>query len=165
MAKRTKDESEEDIQAESFAEVKAALDKAFGKPKRERGGIACYPAPEAKVATKWIARVRAAGGSASLADAYPKRVLAVVQGPPSGLMGLVTWVSWQFPRARKTLDMLDREAGLRVSNIKYTDFVIQLDRVPRNPQVHAKRLAKEVMMGDEAKIASTLKKRRWHTGS
>jgi hypothetical protein len=61
--------------------------------------------------------------------------------------------------------MLDREAGLRVENIKYTDFVIKLDRVPKNPEVHAKRLAKEVMMGDEKKIAASLRKRRWHTGS
>jgi hypothetical protein len=160
MAKRTKER-----EPESFHEVKAALGKALGKPKRERGGIACYPAPDAKLAREWIARVHAAHGSAALADAYPKRVLAVVEGPPSGLMGLVTHVSWQFPRARKTLDMLDREAGLRVENIKYTDFVIKLDRVPKNPWVHAKRLAKEVMMGDEAKIEASLRKRRWHTGS
>lgn len=156
----------EEIEVESLADVKDALSKAFGKPKRERGGIACYPAPaDAKIARAWIARVHAAGGSASLADAYPKRVLAVVEGPPSGLMGMVTWVSWQFPRARKTLDMLDAEAGLRVENIKYTDFVIKLARVPRNPNVHARRLAKEVMMGDVPKIEAALKKRRWRTGS
>jgi hypothetical protein len=161
MAKRTKKESADET--ESLDTVKAALFKALGKPKRERGGIACYPAPDAPVARAWIARVEAAGGSASLADAYPKRVLAVVDGPPSGLMGLVTWVSWQFPRARKALDMLDRDAGLRVANIKYTDFLIQLARVPKDPEAHAKRLAKCVMMGDEAKIAASLRKRRWHT--
>ena len=32
---------------ESFHEVKAALGNALGKPKRERGGVACYPAPDA----------------------------------------------------------------------------------------------------------------------
>jgi hypothetical protein len=162
MARRARDESST---AESFADVKAALGKALGKPKRERGGVACYPAPDADVANDWIARVHAAGGSAALAEAYPKRVLAVVEGPPSGLMGLVTWVSWQFPRARKTLDMLDRDAGLRVVNIKYTDFTIRLDRVPKDPEAHAKRLAKIVMMGDATKIAASLRKRRWHTGS
>jgi hypothetical protein len=160
MPKRTKDAKEE-----SFDEVKAALFKALGKPKRERGGVACYPAPDAKLAKEWIARVHLAGGSAALAEAYPKRVLAVVDGPPSGLMGLVTWVSWQFPRARKALDMLDRDAGLHVKDIKYTDFLIQLDRVPKDPEAHAKRLAKCVMYGDEAKIAASLRKRRWHTGS
>ncbi len=151
------------MQPASFAEVKVALGEALGKPKRERGGVACYPAPDAKLARDWIARVRAAGGSAALAEAYPKRVLAVVEGPPSGLMGLVTWVAWQFPRARKALDMLDRDAGLRVGNINYTDFVIQLDRVPKDPEAHAKRLAKIVMMGDEVKIAASLRKRRWQT--
>jgi hypothetical protein len=52
-----------------------------------------------------------------------------------------------------------------VKNIDYTDFVIHLDRVPKDPEAHAKRLAKCVMQGDEAKIAASLRKRRWHTGS
>jgi hypothetical protein len=149
---------------ETFAEVKAAMDKALGKPKRD-GGIFLYKQPnDAPATTAWIKRVHAAGGSASLAAAYPKRVLAVVDGPPSGLMDLVTWVSWQSKTARKALDLLDEDAGLRVANINYTDFVIRLDRVPKHLGSHAKRLAKHVMMGDEKKIAASLKDRRWRTG-
>ena len=149
---------------ETFADVKAALDKALGKPKRS-SGILLYKAPEdVSTANQWIKRVYATNRSASLAAAYPARVLAVVDGPPSGLMDLVTWVAWQSKSARKALDMLDEDAGLRVSNINYTDFVIRLAHVPQAPEAHAKRLAKIVMMGDEKKIAASLKKKRWKTG-
>ena len=148
---------------EDFNDVKAALDKALGKPKKERGILKYKEPADAKLTRQWIARVHAAGGSASLASAYPARVLAVVKGPPSGLMDLVTWVRWQFPRARKTLDMLHRDAGLRIANIDYTDFVIVLDRVPEDVEAHAKRLAKEVNMGDAEQIATALRKKRWKT--
>jgi len=149
---------------ETFGEVKAALDKALGRPKKKYGML-LYTAPDhVPTANALIKRVYATGRSASLASAYPKRVLAVVDGPPSGLMDLVTWVSWQSKSARKALDMLDEDAGLRVSNIKYTDFSIRLLRVPQEPAAHAKRLAKIVMMGDEKKIAAALKKRSWKTG-
>lgn len=161
--KRAKNGPTESEPRESFASVKAALLAALGKPKRERGGIQCYPAPDDASARAWIERVHSAGGSASLAAAYPAPVLAVVEGPPSGLMAMVTWVSWQFPRARKALDMLDRDAGLRVTKIKYTDFVVRLDRVPKDPEAHAKRLAKVVMYGDAPTIAAALRKRVWHT--
>ena len=148
----------------AFAEVKAALDKKLGTPKNARGILSYKEPTDAKETKEWIARVHAAGGSASLAAAYPARVLAVVEGPPSGLMDLVTWVSWQSKSARKALDMLDRDAGLRVANINYTDFVIQLDRVPKDPDAHGKRLAKIVMNGDAEKIAASLRKKRWKTG-
>jgi hypothetical protein len=152
------------VEKPDFAEVKAALDKTLGKPKKVRG-ISSYKEPtETKETKEWIARVHAAGGSASLAAAYPTRVLAVVEGPPSGLMDLVTWVSWQSKSARKALDMLDRDAGLRISNINYTDFVIKLDRVPKDPESHAKRLAKIVHFGDADEIATSLRKKRWKTG-
>jgi len=148
----------------TFADVKAALDEALGKPKKS-GGILLYKAPEdVSVANALIKRVYATKRAASLAAAYPARVLAVVDGPPSGLMDLVTWVAWQSKSARKALDMLDADAGLRVSNINYTDFVIRLEHVPTAAEAHAKRLAKIVMMGDEKKIAASLKKRRWKTG-
>lgn len=61
-----------------------------------------YTAPDdAKEVKAWIGRVHATGGSASLAEAYPVRVLAVVNGRPSALMDLVTWVAWQSKSARK----------------------------------------------------------------
>jgi len=149
---------------EDFADVKAALDKALGKPKKSRAILQYKEPADAKATKAWIARVHAAGGSASLASAYPARVLAVVNGPPSGLMDLVTWVAWQFPRGRKALDMLNADAGLRISNINYTDFVIHLDRVPKDPDAHAKRLAKVVHMVEADEIAAALKKKRWKTG-
>jgi len=159
MAKRTSTEKE------TFEEVKAALDKALGKPKKARG-IARYTAPaDAATCKQWIARVHATGGSASLAEAYPARVLAVVSGRPSELMDLVTWVRWQFPYARKALDLLDADAGLRISNIKYTHFLIKLDRVPLDPGAHGRRLAKVVHMGDAIEIADALKTKRWNTNS
>jgi len=155
--KRTADETERP----SFKDVKSALDKALGKPKKSRS-IFRYKAPSDAAA--WIKRVHATGSSASLCDAYPARELVVVEGPPSGLMDLVTWVSWQSKSARKALDLLHADAGLRVSNMKYTDFVVTLDRVPADPAAHAKRLAKIVMMGDADEIAAALTKRRWKTG-
>jgi len=149
---------------ETFGDVKSALDKALGKPKKSRG-ILLYKAPDdVSTANQLIKRVYAVNRSASLAAAHPARVLAVVDGPPSGLMDLVTWVAWQSKSARKALDMLDADAGLRVSNIQYTDFLIRLVHVPQTPELHAKRLAKIVMMGDEKKIAASLKQRRWKTG-
>ncbi|MFN0247384.1 MAG: hypothetical protein ACKV2T_10900 [Kofleriaceae bacterium] len=148
----------------SFGEVKAALDKALGKPKKS-GGILRYTAPDdANEVKDWVGRVHAAGGSASLAEAHPARVLAVVEGQPSALMDLVTWISWQSKSARKALDILDKDAGLRVANINYTNFVIQLDRAPRDPDAHAKRLAKIVLNGNASKIAAALKTKRWKTG-
>jgi hypothetical protein len=147
--------------APSFAAVKRELTETLGKPKTSRG-ILQYPAPKtAKQVAKLVDRVHAAGGAASLAEAYPARVLCVVNGPPSGLMGLVTWVSWQSKSARNALDLLHADANVRISNIKYTHFVISLERVPEDFAAHAKRLAKIVMQGDEKKIAAALKKRRW----
>jgi hypothetical protein len=154
---------EPDAERPSFAEVQRELTKALGAPKKSRG-ILRYPAPEsATQVAELVARVRAAGGSASLAEAYPARQLCVVDGPPSMLMDLVTWVSWQSKSARKALDMLHADADLTISNIDYTDFLVTLARVPKDPAAHAKRLAKIVMQGDAAKIEAALNKRRWRT--
>jgi len=153
--------NERPVERPAFKDVKSALDKALGKPKKSRA-IFRYKAPSDAAA--WIKRVHETSGSASLCDAHPARELVVVDGPPSGLMDLVTWVSWQSKSARKALDLLHADAGLRVANIKYTDFVVMLDREPKDPASHAKRLAKIVMMGDADEIAAALKKRRWKTG-
>jgi len=159
-----KKETETEAEAPKFADVQRELTKALGKPKKSRA-ILHYKAPTtAKQVTELVARVHAAGGAASLADAYPARQLCVVEGPASLLMDLVTWVSWQSKSSRKALDMLHADAGLRISNIKYTNFVVSLERVPNDAAAHAKRLAKIVMQGDEKKIAAALKTRRWKTG-
>jgi hypothetical protein len=145
---------------ESFKDVKAALDKALGKPKKS-GPILRYKAPPDSAA--WIKRVHATGAFASLAEAYPARELAVVVGPPSQLMGLVTYVSWRTKSGQKALEMLHADAGVRISNINYTNFVISLDRVPADVAGHARRLAKIIMQGDEDAIAAALKKRKLKT--
>lgn len=146
----------------SFAEVLRELTKALGKPKRSRA-ILRFAAPKSvKDVNALVKRVHAAGGAASLAEAYPARELWVVSGPPSGLMELVTWVSWRSKSGKKALEALHEDAGVRVSNIDYTSFVIKLDRVPKDPAAHAKRLAK--IVGEEPKtIAAALAKRRWKT--
>ncbi|GEM_PF-5661717 len=162
-AARSKDRSEEGTKPPSFSEVQRELTKALGKP-RKSGAILHYKAPKSvKQVNQLVARVHAAGGAASLAAAYPARQFCVVNGPASQLMDLVTWVSWQSKSARKALDMLHADAGIRVANIHYTDFVITLERVPKDPAAHAKRLAKIVMQGDAKKIEAALKKRRWKT--
>jgi hypothetical protein len=149
----------------SFAQVQRELTATLGKPKKSFG-ILKFPAPKtAKQTAKLVDRVREAGGSASLTEAYPARQFCVVNGPPSWLMGLVTWVSWRSKSARIALDLLHADADVRVSDMKYTDFVISLERVPEDPAAHAKRLAKIVLYGDAKKIEAALKKRRWHTGS
>jgi len=163
MATRTKDSHDGDAARPRFSDVQRELTKTLGMPKKSRG-ILRYTAPKsAKQVTKLVARVHAAGGAASLAEAYPVRQLCVVEGPPSLLMDLVTWVSWQSKSARKALDMLHADANVRIKNINYTDFVIELERVPKDPAAHAKRLAKIVMQGDAKKIEAALKTRRWHT--
>lgn len=154
--------------APSFQDVKAQLTEILGAPKKERA-ILRYKAPaNPKQAKDLVARVRAAGGSASLCKANGGRQLCVVEGPPSGLMDLVTWVSWQSKSSRKALDLLDRDAGLQVADINYTDFVMLLDRVPKKAAEHAKRFAKLYRYmpgGDEKKIAAALLKRRYKAGS
>jgi hypothetical protein len=163
MATRTKNSPKQEPAAPTFADVKRELMTALGKPKTSRG-ILHYPAPEsAKQTAELVARVHAAGGAASLAEAYPARQLCVVNGPPSMLMELVTWVNWGSKSGKKALDMLHADAGVRISNINYTGFVIKLERVPADPAAHAKRLAKIVNQGDEKKIEAALKARRWKT--
>src|SRR5689334_19584895 len=94
MPKPKKGEKAAEDAAPSFAEVQREITRALGKPKKERG-ILRYKAPkDAKQVRPWIARVHAAGGAASLAEASPARELWIVDGPPSGLMWLVTYVSW-----------------------------------------------------------------------
>lgn len=158
-----KDTSDEGTKPPSFADVQRELTKALGKPKKS-GAILHFKAPKStKQLNELVDRVHAAGGAASLAAAYPARQFCVVNGSPSLLMDLVTWVSWQMKSGRKALDMLHADAGVRVSNIEYTDFIITLERVPKDPAAHAKRLAKIVMQGDAKKIEAALKKRRWKT--
>ena len=154
--------------APSFGDVKAELDKALGKPKRERG-VLRYAAPaDGKKVTALVARVRTAGGSASLCEAHDGRQLCVVDGPPSGLMDLVTYTAWQSKSMRRALDILDRDAGLQVADINYTEFVMLLDRPPKKAGEHAKRFAKIYRYmpgGDEKKIAAALMKRKYKAGS
>jgi hypothetical protein len=148
-------------QVPTFRDVQHALTKALGTPKKRRGILQYKPPASAKEVNALIKRVHAVGGAASLAEAHPARVLCVVNGPPSMLMDLVTWVSWQSKSARNALDKLNADAGLRVANIKYTKFVVELERVPKDPAAHAKRLAKIVMQGDAKKIEAALRTRRW----
>jgi len=146
----------------SFAEVTLELTKALGKPKKS-GRVLRFKAPkDVKVVNALVKRVHAAGGAASLAEAHPARELCVVNGPPSLLMALVTYVSWRSKSGMAALDALHEDAGVRISNIDYTEFVIKLDRVPKDLAAHAKRLAR-VVDEDAETIAAALAKRRWKT--
>lgn len=110
--------------------------------------------------------MHAAGGAASLAEAHPARELWVVDGPPSGLMHLVTYVSWHSKSTLKLLDKLHAEVGVTISNINYTGFVMTLGQAPKDPAAYAKGFGKmfQYIRGkEEHAIEAALVKRRWKT--
>jgi len=152
--------------APSVAEVVRELTNALGKPKKERGILRFKAPADAKAAKPWITRVHAAGGAASLAEAHPARELWVVDGPPSGLMHLVTYVSWHSKSTLKLLDKLHAEVGVTISNINYTGFVMTLGKAPKDPAAYAKgfgKLFRYIQGKEEHVIRAALQKRRWKT--
>ena len=153
--------TKEVAKAPTLAQVKKELTAALGKP-RSHVGLTCYPAPTSPAERKkWIARVYEAGGAAAISDTGSKGNELCVGTKPSQLFARIFNVSWRTKSALKAWDLLDADAGLRVTKVGYTDFTIALDRVPTKIADHAKRLAKADFMLDDKKIEAALKKRAW----
>lgn len=135
------------------------------KPREVAGGDAVklwsYAAPgRAKDRARWIARVRDAGGSATIYEPTWEPALVVVAGPPA-LLSCTFW-KWDEESLLTQFDDLDADAGLTFLSIERegANFDIELARVPRRVAVHAAELS-AIFITDAKEIAAALRARRW----
>lgn len=146
----------------TFAEVARELKAKLGKP-IVRKGVGKYPATDD--AKAWVKRVHETTGSAAVVAMSGKNYLLVVDGSPSPFLEHCTWVTWQSRGARAMIDRLHDEVRVRIPEVKYTSFLMQLGAVPADPKDWAERFAKLLSQADPRVIAKALVKKRWRTSN